>query len=174
MSVSRREDAGRVPLDPTALFNGLADAEIGYVLVGGFAVNAHGVIRSSNDLDICPDPDSDNLRRLAAFLEAVDAINIDAADFDETEVPSHDLEDLRRGGNFRLRTTLGALDVMQSLAPFDHRTWAVLDRNAEERRLEGIIVRVCGYDNLVRMKEAAGRDQDRIDLRDLRAARREL
>lgn len=35
----------------------------------------------------------------------------------------------------------------------------------------GMQLTVCGYDDLVRMKEAAGRTQDVLDLERLRAAR---
>src|SRR3712207_7463056 len=40
----------------------LNDAGVEHIIIGGFAVNAHGVIRPSKDLDIVPDPDPENLR----------------------------------------------------------------------------------------------------------------
>ncbi len=46
--------------------------------------------------------------------------------------------------------------------------------HAEERRAFGTTVRVCSYEDLLEMKQAAGRDQDRIDIENLKAARREL
>jgi hypothetical protein len=42
-----------------------------------------------------------------------------------------------------------------------------------EDEVFGHRVRFCGYDHLVAMKEAAGRDQDLIDLKHLREARGE-
>jgi hypothetical protein len=38
-------------LDPEPLLRALHDAGVRYVIIGGFAVNAHGVIRPSKDLD---------------------------------------------------------------------------------------------------------------------------
>ncbi len=50
-----------------------AYAGVRHVIIGGFAVNAHGVIRPSIDLDIVPGPDPANVARLAALLSEIDA-----------------------------------------------------------------------------------------------------
>jgi len=161
-------------LDPAALFQGLADAEIEYVLVGGLALAAHGAPRATRDLDICPNPVDANLRRLADFLDSIDAASIDEGELDADEMPAFDLDGLRGGGNFRLRTRLGNLDVMQYLHPFEQRSWELLDKHAEERRVFGHTIRVCGYEDLLEMKTASGRDQDLIDIKSIKAARREV
>jgi hypothetical protein len=162
------------PFDPTQLFQALDKAQIDYIMVGGFALGAHGAPRGTKDLDICPDPDSRNLGRLASFLASVNARNIDQGEFEPGEFPRHDLEGLKGGGNFRLLTDLGPLDVMQHLEPFEDNTWQTLYKHSEERHLAGVTIRVCGYEDLLAMKEAAGRDQDVIDVNNLKAARREL
>lgn len=164
----------REVLDPRELFNSLAEARVDYILVGGLAVAAHGAPRATEDLDICPDPDAANLQRLADFLEGIEAKNMDEDEFGADELPAHDLDGLRAGGNFRLRTRLGRFDVMQCLRPFEDRTWEVLDRHAEERHVFGHRIRVCSYEHLLEMKRAADRDQDRIDINSIKAARREL
>lgn len=164
----------REVLDPRALFEALAEAEIDYVLVGGFAVAAHGRIRASEDLDICPGPTRENLERLADFLVEVEASNLDADEFNEGELVPHDSDGLSQGGNFRLRTRLGKFDVLQHLEPFGEKTWKTLDKNAEPREVFGHRIRVCGYEDLIEMKTAAGRPIDRSDIADIKAARREL
>ena len=166
--------SGRGPFDPTRLFQALDKAQIDYIMVGGLALGAHGVPRGTKDLDICPSPDAANLGRLAEFLVSVKAESIDAGEFVADELPTHDFEGLKAGGNFRLRTDLGQLDVMQYLEPFEKDSWKTLSRRSEERRLAGVTIRVCSYEDLLAMKEAAGRDQDRIDASNLRAARRGL
>jgi hypothetical protein len=164
----------REVLDPAALFRSLADAEIEYVLVGGLAVAAHGAPRATGDLDICPNPVEVNLRRLAGFLESVEAVSVEEGELDPDELPACDLEGLRGGGNFRLRTTLGALDVMQWLKPFEDDTWQALNKRAERRQVFDQTIRLCSYEDLIKMKQAAGRDQDLIDINNIKAARREL
>lgn len=164
----------REVLDPRQLFIALAEAGINYILVGGFAVAAHGAPRASDDLDICPDPDSANLKRLADFLKAIDARNIDEDEFEPGELPPHDREGLQGGGNFRLRTRLGKFDVMQYLRPFEEKSWEILDKHAETREVFGHRIRVCSYQDLIEMKSAADRPKDRIDIVDVKAARRDL
>lgn len=164
----------REVVDPRRLFAALATAGVDYVLIGGMAVAAHGAPRATEDLDICPDPDEANLKRLADLLAAIDARSIDEGELGAEELPEHDLDGLRGGGNFRLRTRLGKLDVMQYLHPFDDETWTTLDRHAEPRHVFGQRIRVCGYEDLLAMKRAAGRGQDRIDIGNMKAARREL
>ena len=56
-------------LDPAELLRQLHGSGVEYVLIGGLAVNAHGVIRSTKDVDIWPSPDPANLSRLAELLE---------------------------------------------------------------------------------------------------------
>jgi hypothetical protein len=45
-------------------------------LIGGLAVNAHGVIRSTKDVDICPSPDAANLARLADLLQRLGVLDV--------------------------------------------------------------------------------------------------
>lgn len=48
-------------LDPLPLLRALHERGVEYVVVGGFALNAHGVIRVTKDLDIVPNPSERNL-----------------------------------------------------------------------------------------------------------------
>jgi len=54
------------------LLERLAQAEVRFLLVGGLAVNAWGHVRGTQDVDIVPDPDGENLGRLARVLEGAD------------------------------------------------------------------------------------------------------
>jgi hypothetical protein len=51
----------------------LAEHRVGFVIIGGFALSAHGVIRGTKDIDVVPDPRSKNIGRLAAALRALNA-----------------------------------------------------------------------------------------------------
>ena len=161
------------PFDPEALLRALSGAGLRYVLVGGLAVNAHGVIRATKDVDICPDPDRANLARLATLLRDLEATQLGMEDFDLAEIPFDptDVEDLAQGGNFRLDTRLGILDVMQWLSgvPGDH-AYPALAADAMLVALEGLDVTVCSLAQLRAMKRAAGRPQDIQDLADLAIA----
>jgi transcriptional regulator with XRE-family HTH domain len=142
-------------LKPDRLVHTLVKHEVEFIVVGAFAVAAHGHPRGTGAIDICPDPNEANLRRLAGALRELEAESMDA------------------GGNWTLKTRYGRLDVMQYLEGLDHG-YADLAPHAEERDFVGRSVRFCSYEDLLRMKEATGRDQDLIDIRSLRAARGEL
>jgi hypothetical protein len=154
-------------LDPVPLLKYLSERRIEHIVIGGFAVNAHGHVRSSKDLDIVPDPSRGNLERLAAALEDIGAADAEAGDFEAAELPrsATQADDLAQGGNFRLTTALGDLDVMQWVSGVEaENLYAELAREALEGNLEGIHVRVCGLAHLRAMKHAAGRPQDLEDL----------
>ncbi len=160
-------------LDAGGLLRRLHEAGVEHVVVGGLAVIAHGVQRFTNDLDICPASDPENLARLAALLAKLDARQLGLGDFDEPEFPfdPKQPEELAEGGNFRLETREGALDIMQWLPGIaDERAYSVLAAEAVEGRAFGVPVRVCSLEHLRQMKRAADRPQDRQDLADLATA----
>jgi len=143
------------------------------VVVGGLAVNAHGVIRSTKVLDICPAPDRPNLARLAGLLRELDVRHEGAGDFGPQELPFDPTrdEDLAEGGNFRLVTPHGLLDLMQWIPGIDAaQAYATLAGDAETATAFGVHVKVCSLEHLRLMKRTAGRPQDLVDLEDLAAA----
>jgi hypothetical protein len=159
-------------LNPEPLLRALHEAGVRHIIIGGFAVNAHGVIRPSRDLDIVPDPAPDNLRRLAQLLADIDARHVGLGDLRADEFPFDPTRpaDLEAGANFRLETRLGDLDVMQWVAGIDAEpAYAALAAEAMTGELGGIPLRVCGLEHLVAMKRAAGRPRDLDDLQRLGA-----
>ncbi len=143
-------------LDLRALLQALAEADVSYIAVGGIAVAAHGYVRATEDVDLVPDPDLENLRRLANVLVSLDARLPLAAG------RPFEARELTPGRNLTLDTPLGGVDVVQRAAgilPF-----AVLDASAVASDVEGVPVRICSLEHLRAMKEAAGRAIDRADL----------
>ena len=149
----------------------LEKAGVEFIVIGGFAVSAHGHLRATKDLDIVPNPDPGNLARLAEALGGLNARVQGTEEFSEDEVVKPDAEGLSRGGNFVLNTDHGRLDILQLVAP--ELEYADLESAAVEDTVFGHRVRFCGFDHLVAMKEAAGRPEDLIDLMRLREARGE-
>lgn len=157
------------PLDVEALLSALERAEVRLVVIGGFAVGAHGYLRATKDLDIVPDPDPENLGRLADLLVELNASVLGVEEFSEDEVVQPDADGLGMGGNFVLTTTHGRLDIMQLIGP--DLEYADLDSAAVEDEVFGHRVRFCGFEHLVAMKESAGRPEDEIDLKRLSESR---
>jgi hypothetical protein len=155
---------------PDELIAALVDGGVEYILIGGLAVGAHGFPRATKDVDIVPAHDEANLQRLATVLREIDARQFETGDFDPAEFPFDPLkpEDLREGGNFVLATRLGRLDIMQWVpgVPGD-RAFEHLAKSAVETSLGRGRLRVCSRDDLIAMKQAAGRPQDLVDLEQL-------
>jgi hypothetical protein len=157
-------------LDPLPLLRALHERGIEHIVVGGFAVNAHGFIRVTKDLDIVPNPGPRNLGRLAEMLRDLDASSLDTDDFKAEEMPTDPtrVADLAMGGNFCLLTDLGRLDVMQWLAGIETDDfYGELCRDSVEGSVDGIPIRVCSLEHLRAMKRAARRPQDLEDLKRL-------
>lgn len=160
------------PLQAEPLLRVLGEYGVDFVIIGGFALAAHGVVRGTKDIDVMPDPSPDNTRRLAAALRALNAEVMLAEDFDPGELGlDPDEHGLSLGGNWVLRTRLGRLDVMQDVA--GARSYDALRAAAVERDVPGAgLVWFSGFDDLIAMKVAAGRPQDEIDVTSLYRARR--
>jgi len=62
--------------DPVELLKALEAGKVDFIVVGGFAVIAHGVVRATKDLDIVPSTDPANLDRLATALRSINAEQI--------------------------------------------------------------------------------------------------
>lgn len=151
------------PLDADSLFAALAEHGVRYVLIGSLALAAHGYPRATADVDIVPAPDRDNLERLEAVLEALGARLVGGELLPEVRLDADSLQD---GANFPVDTRYGRLDVMQDergIPPFDElASRAVIVTRGDQEIL------VCSRDDLIAMKQAAGRDIDRVDLERLR------
>lgn len=159
-------------LDIQGILERLAAAAVEFVVIGGVAVGFHGYVRATKDLDVVPAPGRENLERLAAVLRELSAELDGAGDFDADELPDPlDPATLAEGGNWVLQTRLGRFDVMQWQG--ESELWGMLSPAAVEVDLDGLRVKVAGYEDLVALKRQAGRPGDLEDLERLRQARGE-
>jgi hypothetical protein len=159
------------PLDPECLFRVLAEHEVEYVLVGGLAGVLHGSPAMTNDADIVPSKDDDNLQRLADALRALDArIRVpdpsDGIPFD----PHPAL--LRTMLMLNMTTRCGDLDLTFSPAALDD--YDALRAGSIVFELAGVRVHVAALADIIRSKESAGRAKDHATLPILRALQQEI
>ena len=159
-------------LDIRGILTELNRDEVEFLVIGGVAVGFHGYIRATKDVDIVPSPDPANLKRLARLLRRLDAQIEGAEEFEDEELPNPlDPEVLGLGGNWVLRTRLGRFDIMQWIG--EEALWEKLAPAAVEAEVDGLAIRIVSYDDLVALKEMAGRPEDLTDLQRLRQARGE-
>jgi hypothetical protein len=100
----------RGPLDPVRIFEVLQRHEVEYLTIDAVAVNVHGHVRNTRDVDLLIEWSAENMRRLAAALDELDA-RLFGVDADLIGVDPHDPEGVSNGGNFTLRTAAGGLDL---------------------------------------------------------------
>jgi hypothetical protein len=155
--------------DPIAGLRALVDHGVRFVLIGGYAAALRGSPMMTGDVDICPARDRRNLERLAETLRSLHARLRGAPD----DVPFPlDSRTLEAGDHFTFATDTGPIDCLGTPAGTDG--FADLDASATDEDLDGLVIRVASLDDLIRMKRAAGRPQDRIAVEWLSALRDEL
>jgi predicted nucleotidyltransferase len=148
------------------LLRRLAGAEVRFVLIGGFALNAWGVVRGTKDLDIVADQEPGNLARLAdVAAEAGGQVQAREA-FLSSSVSIAEL--LGQGERVQIDTRLGPLDVVQGLPGVP--PYRQLASRSTKVEIAGATISVCSLEDLRAMKRAAGRTRDLADLEDLDVA----
>lgn len=156
-------DPDRGPSDPRRIFETLARHGVDYTTIGGIAVQAHGSTRTTRDVDIVAASDLDNLERLAAALDELDALlwGVDA----HLLGIELDARTLAEGGNFTLVTRAGGLDFFNEVpGGVPHVPYARLRERSVLVEVGGVPIRVAGKDDLIRMKRFAGRPRDLADI----------
>lgn len=156
--------------DPVYILRRFQDHGVRFVLVGGLAAKAHGSPTLTVDIDVCYARDRDNLERLATVLVELGAVLRGAP----SGLPFRlDRVTLERGDTFTFTTEHGDLDVLGT--PAGVSGYDELEANAEDVELDdGVVVRIASLDDLIRMKRAAGRPKDRVELEILGALRDEI
>jgi hypothetical protein len=147
--VTRRE----IPIDATTILRVLAGHHVDYVVIGGLAVQAHGHPRTTQDLDLVPEPTPENRARLLAALTELGARPVGARAPGEISIPET--------GVLELDTDVGGIDV--HAAPPGAAPYTELRARALVIELD-VPVAVAGLDDLIAMKRAAGRPIDRSDI----------
>lgn len=145
----------------------LTGHDVRFVLIGGLALVSHGSAHVTRDLDVTYARDAANIEALAESLAPFHPRLRGAPD----DLPFRwDPRTIRSGANFTLKTDLGPIDVLADVAGIDSFK-GIWDR-AEEKDLFGFNVRVASIDDLISMKQAAGRPQDLRHLAELEQLRR--
>jgi len=135
------------------------------VLIGGFAAVIHGSPYLTADVDVVPSTDRDNLQRLSDALRELHAkvwttTEPEGLAFDYA--PSS-LADVRV---WNLVTDFGRLDL--TFEPSGTQGYDDLSRDAAHLEILGVGVDVASLADIIRSKEAAGREKDRLVLPVLR------
>jgi predicted nucleotidyltransferase len=150
------------------LLRRLSDAGVEFVLIGGLAVNAWGVVRGTKGVEIVVASDPENHKRLAEVVVAIHG-HVQSGESLLGSQPSI-ASRLMSGEQVAIETDLGRLDVVQGLDGVP--TYDELRASSTEVDVLGVEVAVCSIEDLKAMKRVSGRARDLADLEDLDAAGR--
>jgi predicted nucleotidyltransferase len=150
-----------LPQDFRDLLVELHDAGAAFVVVGGHAVAFHGHPRATKDLDVLVRADAANAARvyqaLATFGAPLDAIEVAESDFATYDgvlqigLPPRRIDILNRATGITFDEAVAAHASFQ---------------------LDGRSIPIIGLEALLKNKIAAGRDQDRADVKALQRIER--
>ena len=146
----------RLNRDFRELLECFARHDVRYLIVGGWALAAHGVPRLTKDLDLWVWPEAANAERLVEALEefGFGSMGLGVDDFLDEDVV------------IQLGYPPNRVDILTSPSGVDFEAcWA--DRL--DVQMEGGAVPFIGLDGLKANKRATGRPQDLVDLHTLEA-----
>ena len=128
----------------------LRDADVDFILVGAYALAAHGFPRATLDIDLWVRPAPDNAKRICRALTVFGApvAQINAADFEKEDMV------------VQIGVAPRRIDFITSISGVAYEEAA---RNVVEREIDGIRVRILSAADLLRNKLAAGRPKDLAD-----------
>jgi hypothetical protein len=155
------------------LFASLAAHDVRYLLVGGLAVNVHGIPRMTMDVDVIIALDPQNVDHFIAAAEELGLRPVLPAPLADLGDPAKRREwvEPRNLVAFALRapeTGVPTIDVMLGL----DLQFEPAYRRRVVRDLDGIAIDVASIADLIEMKDRSGRAQDRSDIEHLRKLER--
>jgi uncharacterized nucleotidyltransferase DUF6036 len=152
-----------------SLVRALDEAGVRYIVVGGLAVNAHGYLRFTRDVDLVLQLVPENILSAFGALEEIGyrpLVPVTGADFADPAKREAWIRD-------KAMTVLNFWCDLHRETPVDVFVAEPFDFEQEYARalvkpLGSVAVRFASIPSLIRMKEIAGRTQDRIDIEYLR------
>ncbi len=133
----------------------LLEEEVDFIVVGAYALAAHGVPRATGDIDIWIKTDTRNAERLIRALKKFGAPvgDITASDFTEPDIV------------FQIGVAPRRIDFLTSI---DGVTFADADKDKLTIKINDIDVPVISLENLIKNKKAASRPKDLLDIESLK------
>ena len=125
--------------------------KVKFLIVGGYALAAHGHPRATKDLDVWVMIEPDNAERLVFALEdfGMDSIGLDASDFAEPDIV------------VQLGYPPMRIDLLTSASGVDFETCWTRRMNVAVGSVEAGFI---SYEDLIANKRASGRPQDVVDV----------
>ncbi len=132
------------------MLHALSDEKVRFILIGAYALAAHGYPRATMDMDIWVMPSPDNAEAVLRALRRFGA-------------PLHNLtkEDLQKDGTiFQIGVAPRRIDIITAASGLEFEP---AYQNSIPMDIDGIEVRIPSIDDLIINKKATGRTRDLAD-----------
>lgn len=140
----------------------LIESQVEFVLVGGFAAAAHGVLLLTSDVDICCQFSEENLMRIQKAFSDLHPVHRSRPDLALQLTP----EQCTSLKNLYLKTDLGVVDCLSQVLGIGNFNEVL--KHSVEVELPCGKCRIIDIEALIRAKEAMNRDHDRITVKHLK------
>ena len=140
------------------ILSAFCEEKVEFMLVGAYAVAAHGLPRATGDIDLWIKCSEKNAERVWAAIMNFGAplANISKQDF------------ITRGNVVQIGVTPRRIDILTQITGVEYEE---AEQQSITIEIEGIAIPVIGLAHLVQNKSAVGRPQDKADVARLQELR---
>jgi predicted nucleotidyltransferase len=150
------------------IFRKLQEKNIRYLIIGGVAVNLHGIQRATGDVDLMLDMEKDNVLKFISIMKELGMIP-------KVPVNPEDLADPKKVMQWQEEKNMKVFSYTHPDNPYitvDIMTSNPInfDDSYQERKTTkawGVNISLIGKKDLIKLKEIAGREQDLADIENL-------
>ena len=128
----------------------LLNNDVRFLLVGAYAMGAHGYPRATGDIDIWVEPSAENSAKVYRSMEAFGA---PLHQIDETTFATPNVV-------FQIGVAPRRIDIITTISGVD---FDGAYRQRQILEMEGLSIPILSLGDLIRNKKATGRDKDRLD-----------
>ena len=133
----------------------LSEEQVDFIIVGAYALGAHGYPRATGDIDIWVKPNNTNSRKLYKALARF------GAPLEQIQIDDFSME----GIIFQIGVIPRRIDIITKI---DGVTYEEADEDRITVEVEGLMLPVISLDKLVKNKMATGREKDELDIKTLK------
>ena len=156
-------------LDFQRIFKELSDEEIDYIVVGGLAVNMHGIPRMTYDIDLMILLESENILKIVSKLKGwgyLPRVSVHPEELANKQKRDSWIQEknMKAFSFYNDKQPVGEIDlIIDSPIPYGE-----LRKRASDLKLGLVKVPVISIDDLIELKLKSGRKQDLSDVEHLR------
>jgi len=155
-------------VNPSAILEGLIEAGVDFILVGGLAAVVQGAPVTTMDVDIVHNQSPENIAKLLSFLKSIDAFHRRPDD----KVIEPKEGDISGMGHALFTTQLGPLDILAVIE--EGRAYGDLIEHTVEIEFRKHTIRVLDLKMLIQLKRTSTDPRDKQRLPVLEETLRQL